>query len=131
MSKTKIVGNAVVITSDLKAEEILKVKKFTKSGLKLKDEKGNEIFAIDYTPGGCSSISEHGIIYAETNAEGYAQISLLISEDVKPEDRMAVILDKYAIALGNLNTLETCIREAATGLNATIETIKEGIEVVD
>lgn len=132
MSKVKIVGNAVVITSDLKVEEILKVKKFTKSGLKLRDEKGNEIFAIDYCPGAnSSSISEHGVIYGETNAEGYAQLSLLMAEDVKAEDRMDVILDNYAIALGNLNTLETYIRETATELESTVETIKSGIEVVD
>jgi hypothetical protein len=131
MSKVKIVGNAVVITSDLKVEEILKVKKFTKSGLKLRDEKGNEIFAIDYCSGANSSISEHGVVYGEMNAEGYAQVSLLMAEDVKAEDRMNVILDNYAIALGNLNTLETYIRETATELNETVENIKSGIEVVD
>ena len=131
MSKVKIVGNAVVITSDLNVDEILKVKKFTKSGLKLKDEKGNEIFAIDYYPGANSSISEHGIVYGEVNAEGYAQVSLLMAEDVKPEDRMNVLLDDFAIALGNLNTLETYIREAATELENTVETIKSNIEVVD
>lgn len=131
MSKVKIVGNAVVITSDLKVEEILKVKKFTKSGLTLKDEKGNDIFAIDYCPGANGSISEHGVVYAETNAEDYAQLSLLLAEDVKAEDRMDVILDNYAIALGNLKTLETYIREAATELNATVENIKDGIEVID
>jgi hypothetical protein len=131
MSKVKIIGNAVVITSDLKVEEILKVKKFTKSGLKLRDEKGNEIFAIDYRPGANSSISEHGIVYGEVNTEGYAQVSLLMAEDVKPEDRMNVLLDDFAIALGNLNTLETYIREAATELEGTVETIKSSIEVVD
>jgi IMP cyclohydrolase len=130
-TKTKIVGNAVVITSSLKADEILKVKKFTKSGLKLRDEKGNEIFSIDYRPGVESSISEYGVIYGETNAEGYAQISLLMAEEVKPEDRMGVLLDNYAIALGNLNTLETYIRETATELTATVEDIKNGIEVID
>ena len=131
MSKVKIVGNAVVITSDLKVEEILKVKKFTKSGLKLRDEKGNEIFAIDYCPGANGNTSEHGIVYSEVNAEGYAQVSLLMAEDVKPEDRMNVLLDDYAIALGNLNTLETYIREAATELNSTVENIKNAIEVID
>ena len=65
------------------------------------------------------------------NAEGYAQVSLLMAEDVKAEDRMNVILDNYAIALGNLNTLETYIRETATELNETVENIKSGIEVVD
>ena len=130
-TKTKIVGNAVVITSSLKADEILKVKKFTKSGLKLRDEKGNEIFSIDYIPGRNSSISEYGVVYAETNAEGYAQVTLLMDETVKAEDRMDVLLDNYAIALGNLNTLETYIREAATELTATVEGIKNNIEIVD
>lgn len=131
MSKAKIVGNAVVITSDLKVEDIIKVDKFTKAGLKLRDEKGNEIFAISYNPNSDGSISEHGIVYSETNAEGYAQLSLLLAADVKPEDRTEVILDNYAIALGNLNTLENYIREAATEIDSTVENIKSAIEVID
>ena len=130
MSKVKIVGNAAVFTSDLKVEEILKVKKFTKGGLKLRDEKGNEIFSIDYaTTGG--SISEHGIVYSEVNAEGYAQLSTLLDENVPAEHRMDVILDEYAIAIGNLNTLEAYVRETATELNNTVEGIRNAIEVVD
>lgn len=131
MSKTKICGNAVVITSALKAEEIRKVKKFTKSGLKLRDEKGNEIFAIDFSAGYGGSISEHGVVYSEVNAEGYAQLSLLLDEHTPAENRAETILDNYAIALGNLNTLENYIRETATELESTIAGISESIEVVD
>lgn len=131
MSKVKIVGNAAVITSDLKIEEIERVKKYTKNGLKLKDEKGNEIFFIDTTKNGVSSITNHGVVFAEQSAEGYAQATLLIAEDVKAEDRLDVILDNFAIALGNLKALETYIRSAAIEVNETIEGIKEQIEVID
>lgn len=131
MSKVKVVGNAVVITSDLKAEELKNVKKFTKDGLKLKDAKGNEIFSISCKPNTESSISEYGICYGEVNAEGYAQATLLIDETVNAEKRVDVILDNYAIAIGNLNALESYIRETIVELSATIEGIKESIEVID
>lgn len=129
MANVKIVGNAVVLTSELKAEELSTVKKFTKDGLKLKDEKGNEIFAIAYTPG-CSAISDYGVNYGEVNAEGYAQATFVMDENVKAEDRMATVLDNYAIAIGNLKTLETYIREAVTGITKTVEEIKDSIEVL-
>jgi hypothetical protein len=129
MAKLKIVGNAVVITSELTAEQLTTVKKFTKDGLKLKDEKGNEIFAIAFTPGR-SSISEHGINYGEVNAEGFAQATLLLDESIKAEDRMNVVLDTYAIGIGNLKALETYIREAATSITKTVEDIKDSIEVL-
>ena len=129
MANVKIVGNAVVLTSDLTVEEIAKVKKFTKNGLKLKDEKGNDIFEIVYSPGH-SSISDYGINYGEVNAEGYAQATLMLDESIKPENRLDVVLDCYAIALGNIRTLETYIREAATEVNSTVEAIKSSIEVL-
>lgn len=129
MANVKIVGNAVVLTSDLTVEEIAKVKKFTKNGLKLKDEKGNDIFEIAHTPG-MSSISDYGINYGEVNAEGYAQATLMLDESIAAEKRLDVVLDNYAIALGNIKALETYIREAATEVNSTVEAIKESIEVL-
>lgn len=129
MANVKIVGNAVVFTSALKTEELEKVKKFTKNGLKLKDEKGNDIFTIGYTPGH-SAISDYGINYGEKNAEGYAQATLVLDESIKAEERLDAVLDTYAIAIGNLNTLETYIREAATEVNNTVENIKDSIEVL-
>lgn len=129
MANVKIVGNAVILTSDLTVEEIAKVKKFTKNGLKLKDEKGNDIFEIAYTPG-MSSISDYGINYGEVNAEGHAQATLMLDELIAAEKRLDVVLDNYAIAFGNIKTLETYIREAATEVNSTVEAIKESIEVL-
>ena len=129
MANVKIIGNAMVLTSDLKVEELNTVKKYTKDGLKLKDEKGNEIFSIACTPGH-SSISSYGVSYGEENAEGYAQASLVLDESIKAEERMATVLDNYAIAIGNLKTLETYIREAYTGINKTVEEIKDSIEVL-
>ena len=130
MANVKIVGNAVVFTSALKTEELEKVKKFTKSGLKLKDEKGNDIFEIAYTPGSHSAISNYGINYGEKNAEGYAQATLMLDEAIKAEDRLETVLDVYAIAIGNLNTLENYIREAAAEVNKSVEDIKGSIEVL-
>ena len=129
MANVKIVGNAIVLTSELKAEELNTVKKFTKDGLKLKDEKGNEIFSIAYTPGR-SAISDYGVNYGEMNAEGYAQASFVLDETIKAEDRMATVLDNYAIAIGNLKTLETYIRETSVNINKTVEEIKDSIEIL-
>lgn len=128
MSKVKIVGNAVVITSDLKREEIERVKKYTKDGLKLKDEKGNDVFTIAL--GENSSISQFGITYGEQNAEGYAQATLLLDESIEPDKRMDTVLDTHAITLTQLNTLETYIRSTATELESTIAGIADSIEVI-
>ena len=129
MAKVKILGNAVVITSELTTEQLGTVKKFTKDGLKLKDEKGNETFTIAYTPGK-SAISDYGINYGEENTEGYAQATLMLDESIKAEDRMNVVLDNYAIAIGNLTTLESYVREAYASINKTVVEIKDSIEIL-
>lgn len=129
MAKVKITGNAVVITSALLVTDIKKVAKFTKSGLTLKDDKGNDVFSIAL--GRDSSISKFGITYAGENSEGYAQATLLLDEDIAANDRKESLLDEYAIEFANLNTLETFLRESIADINHTIAAVDDTIEVVD
>ena len=129
MAKVKIAGSSVVITSELKVEELKKVRKFTKSGLSLKDDKGNDVFTIAI--GNVSSISKYGITYAGANAEGYAQATLMLDETVNADERKKAFIDTYAIELANLNTLENFIRESATEIEKTIATVDAMVETVD
>ena len=126
MAKIKISGSSVVITSDLKVEELKKVRKFTKSGLTLKDQKGNDVFTISL--GNISSISKYGITYAGETAEGYAQATMMLDENIKAADKKKAFIDTYAIELSNLSTLENFIRESVADIENTVATVEAMVE---
>ena len=59
--KVTVNGNALVLTSDIKAKEIELLKKVNPSALKLKDEDGNDIFAIGLSANG--GINKNGVSF--------------------------------------------------------------------
>lgn len=130
MAKVKIAGNAAIITSTLKVEEIEKIRKYTKSGLTLKDETGkNDIFTICL--GDASSLSKRGICYASQDNEGYALATLPIPEYLVGNERKTYITDNFAMELANLANLETCISGTLLNLQDIINDVEENIEVVE
>lgn len=129
MSKVKIAGSSVVITSELKVTELEKVKKFSKDGLTLKDSNGNDVFTIALS--NVSTITPYGITYAGQDSEGYAQATLMLDENIPSAKRKETFIDSYAIELANLNTLENFIREHVTSIENTVATVEDMVEVVD
>ena len=59
--KVTVNGNALVLTSDIKAKEIELLKKVNPSALKLKDEDGNDIFAVGLSTSG--GINKNGVSF--------------------------------------------------------------------
>ena len=129
MAKVKIAGNAAIITSILKTEDIEKVKKYTKEGLVLSDRDGNSVFELALGPK--SSIGTYGVTYASKNSDGYAQATIELPVDLVGADRRAYVVDKYAAALANLHTLETYIRETLTDINHLVAEVEGTIETDD
>lgn len=78
--KATITGSAVVITADLKLDDLKKLKKYRPESLTLTDESKEPTFAIGTTPG-CGEISRYGIEFSETapDAEGRATCTMILS----------------------------------------------------
>ena len=107
-AEAKVMGNACVITSTMKLEDLALVAKYRPDELKLyKDdnkEKG-EIFAVALTQTSAGSLNKFGAVFGPTTAaDGSATITLLIDPD---EDDVAKMLeDKIGAGLLYLDKIE-------------------------
>lgn len=107
MAKIVIAGDAVVVTSAIKFEELKNVKKYRPDALVLKGgEDGKEpIFAINVT-NGTGSINQYGASFgAETRDEEKLATLTLIANGIDG-DIKEFVADKLGCALTNLNKLE-------------------------
>lgn len=110
MAKVVIAGNAIVITSTMKLEDIRTIKKYYPDALVLQGGSyGREpIFAIDVEKAdGCGKVNQYGASFAAStrNEEGLATITLICSENVDG-DIKEYVADKLGLAISRLNMLE-------------------------
>jgi len=113
-----VLGEAAVVTSALKLDDIKLAKKYRPEALKLyKDEKKNEeLFAIDVTTRSSGSINANGATFSDaTNQDGFATITMTVD---RGDDVAAHLMDAIGTGLLRLNKLEE-------GFGAAIESIHE------
>ena len=114
MAKITIVGDAVVITSAAKLEDLELVQKYRPEALVLKDEEGNEVFAVGV---GGSSINNWGVEFnsATHDERKLATITGVIKGYDGEGDVRELVADEFGVVFANLNkieeTLPTVIRE--------------------
>lgn len=121
MAKIKKVGQALVLTSAIKAEEFDKVKKFKPEALELKTEKGEVTFKVMLDEG---EISRYGVSFDSVDREGYAQLTIMTYVESKED-----ILDCYATILANINKVEAQVAAALDEVNALFASVEGSIEV--
>lgn len=128
MAKVTIAGDAVVITSALKLEDIRLVKKYRPEALILKDEDDEPIFGIGITNGpGC--INNVGVSFGrETrNDEKLAVVTMAIAEEV--DDIEEYVVDAIGRAIINLNKLEAKLPEVIEAIAAEKAEILDSVTV--
>lgn len=133
MANIKIAGDAVVIQSTLKADDIQLVKKYRPNELILKGgEDGKEpIFAINMTTGK-GGINEFGVSFsgATRDENKYACLTMLIPEGVNPTNVEEWFVDTYGGAIINLNKLEAHLPDIISEIAAEKAAVREVISVV-
>lgn len=117
MSKTTVLGDAIVITSTLTTEEIKTVAKFKPTALALYEGEGTDkvpTFAIG--TGSQGSVSKFGITFNGTSRDDkkLATVTIPYTGGENPAEFVA---ETYGAALAKLNTLEKelpkVVKEAA------------------
>lgn len=129
MAKIQILGDAVVITSNVQAETLEKLAKYNPKALKLVDaESKKELFAVGQ---GCvPSASKFGIVFSGKNEEGNATATFGMPSGLTNDEKKALIQDEYGFALLNLNKIEGQINDNAAELSAAFATVQESIEIL-
>ena len=110
MAKITITGDAVVITSALKLEEIKKVAKYRPKALRLYggEDGKEEIFRIAATDG-TGSIGKYGAEFNGTAHDGSGKATITTILQGVEGDIKEVVADTYGPWVNSLNKLEEAI----------------------
>ena len=131
MAKVAVMGNAIIVTSSVKLEDLKTVQKYRPCALTLYGgEDGKEpIFAVKV---GCnSSINKYGATFAEaTRGENGGYATMTIVDDICNDDPAGFVAEKYGTAIANLNALEATLEEVLQGIVDERNAVMESITVV-
>ena len=134
MGKITIAGDAIVITSAAKVEDIKTLEKYRPRALSLyeKDEDGKnqEVFCVGMSKHGDGSVSKYNIFFAgeARDGSGQATVTLTIPSDV--EDAKEYVADKYGFAVMCLNKIEAQFESALAEVQADRDAVMGSITTV-
>ena len=128
MAKITIAGQAVVITSELKLEDIKKVKKYRPDALILRGgEDGKEpIFALGI---GDSSINKFGVSFCQETRDDEKHAVLTMTTTYDGDDIKEFVADELGSSIINLEKLESKLPEIIEEINAERDSVKASISV--
>jgi hypothetical protein len=133
MSKITIAGNAVVITSSMKLEDLKTIKKYRPEALVLKGgEDGKEpIFVVSVTDDGYGSINKYGATFAsETHDEAKLATITMAGEFADETNICEAVADAFGSAKSNLDKIEATLSEVLEEIVADKKAVMESITVV-
>jgi len=128
MSKFVVAGDAVVVTSAVKFDDIVALKKYRPEALCLKDEEGRVIFKVGI--GATGGVSDFGITFtSESNDDkGFAQVTIIAPDH--DGDAKAAVVDSHFVAIEKLEKLEKHIAEELASVEEMKKKISESVSVV-
>ena len=134
MAKIVVVGQAVVITSAVKFEDIKLIKKYRPEALILYKGEGQEkepVFKIGVAPVGCGSISKYGVEFesATRDEAKLATLTGVLTQEFEGEELKAFISDEYGPAILLLNELEAQLPAVVEEIAAMKDRIDRNIEI--
>lgn len=131
MAKITIAGNAVVVTSALKLEDIKTIAKYQPKALTLMGgEDGKEpIFAIGTTAPGKGSISSVGASFDREANDGSKLATITVVDTVPDTNVKDWAADKLGAAIMALNALEAKLPEVLSTIAANKAAVMENISV--
>lgn len=133
MAKISVAGNAVVVTSSLKLEDIKKVAKYRPSALTLMGgEDGKEpIYAIEAINGE-GAINKNGASFgAETRANKLATLTMIAPREAVEGDIKEYIADYFGETLDYLAELEASIPFVLEEIENSRGRVIDSISVVE
>lgn len=132
MAKIVITGNAVVITSAMKFEDILKIKKSSPDALILKGgEDGKEpVFAIGISDRyGSGNINMYGVTFDSETRDQQKLATLTMLTNYSGDNIESYIVDELGTAITNLNKLEETLPAVLEEISAARAEILSNITV--
>lgn len=122
MAKVKVLGRAVVVTSDLKLEDIQLAESIAPSSLKLVDAESKEVLFQVGAGKNCESINDNGAIFSQDN-----MITVLVGGN-KPITRKD-IKDLLGNAIIKLGRVEKQVAKELPSIEKELDKVISFVEV--
>ena len=132
MAKITANGDALTITTNITLEQYDKVMNFNPDLLKIKDEEGNELFRVAYTPFSKGECSKYGITLTSSTPEGKMFLTtenVVVGMHTSHEEERKMIIEKYARIISNINTVEAAIASADESMTELENTITDRVSI--
>ena len=131
MAKITIAGNAIVVTSSMKLEQLANIKKYRPKALILMGGENNkeEIFTIDVGNGGCGDINGYGAYFCNATHDNDKMACITMCMEGVTGDIKEFVADKLGSAIIHLNKLEQALPAVLDEITAEKATIMENITV--
>lgn len=131
MAKILVSGDAVVVKSELKLEDIRLVKKYRPHALKLLGGEDNKetVFKVDVSERGAGGINTYGATFvkATDDEEKLAVITILVPEGERAKDYAQ---EHIGVGVLHLNKIEEALSEVVDEIRDEQQAVADSIEVV-
>lgn len=128
MSKVTVLGNALVISSALKLEDIRTLEKYAPEALQLKNEDKEVVFAVG--AGKSGDVSKYGVTFADELPDGSGLAAITMTHSYKADDNIpSKVADLFGQALANLNRVEAQAPAALDDVAARKAAIMENVVI--
>lgn len=130
MAKINVIGDAVVVTSAMKLEDIRLIKKYRPKALVLSEEIDGvkePVFAISVSE--CGEISEYGASFSGETRDDEKKATITTVLKGAPADLKEYLADKLGGALMKLNKLEEQLPAVLAEIAAEKQAVMEQITI--
>ena len=129
MAKVTVLGNALVITSTLKLEDLKIVKRYRPSDLTLWGGKDGDEPLFTISTEGTAGINELGATFKDESRDGEGFATITMSLTYSGDDVKGYVADKFGGALINIAKLEEKLPAVVEEISAQKASVIEGITV--
>ena len=132
MAKITVNGDALTIATNITVEQYEKVMNFNPDLLKIKDEEGNELYRVAYTPGTKGECSKYGIAFSSSTPDGKMFLTtenVVVGTHTNYEEERKMIIEKYARIINNINMVEAAIASADESMTELENTITDRVSI--
>ena len=131
--RSKIVGQALVITLETKLDDLKRAAKYAPKALYLfgEDDEGHTVerFRVQVVDKPVTGhLNKYGATIGGCNADGFAQITLPL-QGVETKKRRDTVIDLYGKAMFDLAEVETNVAAALETIDTQIASVVENMEV--
>lgn len=128
--KVIIAGQAIVINSDMKFEDLKKIAKYRPDALTLYEGEGAEkepVFKIGI--GGEPAINKYGVSFAGATRDEEKKATMTITTNYNGDDIKGFVADELGAAIISLGKLEEKLPAVLTEIDAQVAAIQANITV--